>query len=443
MEMSRAGHLAVSRFGMGPGPGEVAAAARDPRGWALAQVGARPAASRRFDDLPSGKVAARSFTRFVRGARGDADARLPESARSLYMREAVARIAVQVEGAAPFVERLVAFWSNHFTVSIQRAVVLPLAGAFEREAIRPHVLGRFGDMLLAVARHPAMLLYLDQAQSAGPASMAARRRGRGINENLAREILELHTLGVEGGYSQDDVAAFARILTGWSIAREDEPDPGSFLFRERAHEPGEKLLLGRRFAEAGEDEAVAALGMLARHPSTAHNVATRMARHFVADDPPPALVAALSRAFLEGDGDLAALAATLLRHDASWSAPATKLKTPNDFVVSALRAADIVPEDQRIVGALRILGQMPFAAPSPAGWPDRAEHWIGPEAIMRRATWAMALGARVAEGQRPEAFLARALGDAASEATRLWMPRAASASDAIALVLASPEFQRR
>ena len=443
MEMSRAGHLAVSRFGMGPGPGEVAAAARDPRGWALAQVGARPAASRRFDDLPSGKVAARSFTRFVRGQRGDADERLPESARSLYLREAIARTASQVESASPLVERLVAFWSNHFTVSIQRAVVLPLAGAFEREAIRPHVLGRFGDMLLAVARHPAMLLYLDQAQSAGPASMAARRRGRGINENLAREILELHTLGVEGGYSQDDVAAFARILTGWSIAREDEPDPGSFLFRERAHEPGEKLLLGRRFAEAGEDEAVAALGMLARHPSTAHNVATRMARHFVADDPPPALVAALSRAFLEGDGDLAALAATLLRHDASWSAPATKLKTPNDFVASALRAADIVPEDQRIVGALRILGQMPFAAPSPAGWPDRAEHWIGPEAIMRRATWAMALGARIAEGQRPEAFLSRALGDAASEATRLWMPRAASASDAIALVLASPEFQRR
>jgi len=441
--MSKAGHLAVSRFGMGPGPGEVAAAARDPRTWALAQLSAPASPSARFDDLPTGKAAARSFTRFVRGPRGDADARLPESARALYLREAVARTAAQVEGASPLVERLVAFWSNHFTVSIQRMVVLPLAGAFEREAIRPHVRGCFRDMLLAVARHPAMLLYLDQAQSAGPGSMAALRRGRGINENLAREVLELHTLGVEGGYSQDDVAAFARILTGWSIAREGEPAPGSFLFRARAHEPGEKVLLGRRIAEAGEDEAIAALDMLARHPSTARHVATRMAAHFVADDPPPALVGALARTFMESDGDLAALAATLLRHEASWSSPQAKLKTPNEFVVSALRAAGIVPEDQRIVGALRILGQMPFAAPSPAGWPDRAEHWIGPEAIMRRATWAMALAARIAEAQRPEAFIERALGEATGAATRLWMPRAASASDAIALILASPEFQRR
>ena len=443
MAMSRPAFLAVSRFGHGPGPGEVAAAARDPRGWALAQLAAPPRSPAQFEGLPTGKAAARGFTRFVRGPRGDADEGLPETARRLYMREAVARIAVQVEDPAPLRERLVAFWSNHFTVSIQRGVVLPLAGAFEREAIRPHVLGRFRDMLLAVMRHPAMLLYLDQAQSAGPGSMAGTRRGRGINENLAREILELHTLGVEGGYTQDDVAAFARILTGWSIAREDEYDPGSFLFRNRAHEPGEKILLGRRFAEDGEGEAIAAIGMLARHPSTAANLAIRMARHFVADDPPPALVAALSRSFLDGDGDLAAMAATLLRHDEAWSPAATKLKTPNEFVVSALRTAGIVPDDQRIVGALRILGQMPFAAPSPAGWPDRAEHWIGPEAIMRRATWAMAIATRIAEGQRPEEFLARALGESAGPATRRWMPRAASSADAIALVLSSPEFQRR
>jgi uncharacterized protein (DUF1800 family) len=361
--------------------------------------------------------------------------------REIYRTEAVARIRAQIESPAPFHERLVAFWSNHFTVSIQRPIVLPLAGAFEREAIRPHVAGRFVDMLLAVARHPAMLVYLDNAISAGPNSMAGQRRNRGLNENLARETLELHTLGVNGGYTQDDVRGFARLLTGWSVTRVEDGSPGHFQFNPRMHEPGPKVLLGARFGDGGESEGVRAFHMIAHHPSTARHIATKLARHFIADDPPSAAVDRLARLYRDTDGDLGILSLALIEEEAAWNPPLGKFKSANDYVVSVARAAALDDGAERLLGSLRALGQMPFAAPSPAGWPDTAADWIGPESVLRRAEWAFAAARRVSRS--PREVLAATVGPIAAEATADAMEFAPSAINGLALVFASPEFQRR
>ncbi len=365
--------------------------------------------------------------------------------RDLYLREAGARIQAMANTDQPFRERLVAFWGNHFTVSIQRPVVAGLVGSFEREAIRPHVTGRFEDMLRAAARHPAMLLYLDNADSIGPNSRAGQRSRRGLNENLAREVLELHTLGVEGGYSQDDVRAFAAILTGWSIPgpRDADTVTDGFVFRPAAHEPGDKSLLGSRYPEAGEAEGVAALAALARHPATARRLATKLARHFIADQPPAAAVARLERVFRDSGGDLGQVARALVDSPEAWAEPLAKIKTPQELVVSTLRATGTGSPPERVVGQLRQLGQMPFAAPSPAGWPDDAGHWIGPESMMQRIEWCALAGHWLAPMVRPANLLETALGPVARPETRQAVLQAPSVAEAVALLLASPEFQRR
>ncbi len=441
--MSTPAFIALARFGLGARPGDLDIVARDPKSWVMAQLARPIAMPRALDGLGTGQQAAADFTRIVRRGAAAVEQNIRQGARQAYVEEAGRRTLAQVESDQPVHERLVAFWSNHFTVSVQRPIVLSLAGPFEREAIRPHVTGRFRDMLLAVARHAAMLVYLDQAQSIGPNSRIGMRRQRGLNENLAREILELHTLGVEGGYAQADVTAFAHILTGWSIARDEDQNPGAFVFRPPFHEPGSKILLRRRFEESGEGEGIAALEMLARHPSTARHIATKLVRHFIADKPPPALVDRLAKAFSDSDGDLGPVARTLVEAREAWATPLTKVKTPNEFVVSALRACAITPDPLRVLGGLRSLGQSPFAAPSPAGWPDTADQWLAPESVMRRAEWAMALATRLGRDRDAQAVLDTALGPAARPETRTWFSRAASSTDALALVIASPEFQRR
>jgi len=325
------------------------------------------------------------------------------------------------------------------------AVVAGLVGSFEREAIRPHVTGRFEDMLRAVVRHPAMLLYLDNAESIGPNSRAGQRNHRGLNENLAREVLELHTLGVDGGYGQDDVRAFAAILTGWSIPgpRDTAASPDGFVFRPAAHEPGDKTLLGTRYPEAGEIEGVTALAALARHPATGRHLAVKLARHFIADQPPPAVVARLERVFRDSGGDLGQLARALVDAPEAWVEPLAKIKTPEELMVSTLRVTGAGWPPDRLVGQLRQLGQMPFSAPSPAGWPDDAGHWIGPEAMMRRIEWCTLAGHRLAPSLRPAELLEAAIGPVARPETRQTVLQAPSVAEAVTLVLASPEFQRR
>src|SRR4051794_20497780 len=250
--------------------------------------------------------------------------------------EALARLQRAVLADCGFTERLVAFWSNHFCISATKGELARMwAGAFEREAIRPHVLGRFADMLKAVEQHPAMLFFLDNQQSLGPDSRAGINRQRGLNENLAREIMELHTLGVNGGYTQDDVTSLARIITGWTFAgRQGQLGvPGSFAFNVNAHQPGPQMLLGRTYEPTGLAQGEAALADIARHPSTANFIATKFVRHFVADEPPPALVARLRDVFIKTDGDLKALATALVDSDEAWKAPLTKMRSPYDFLV--------------------------------------------------------------------------------------------------------------
>ncbi len=441
---STAAAIAVSRFGLGPRPGELSTAGRDPIGWLKRQVAAPAPSLPAFSGLPSGAERMGDFLR-ARQQRGDAGiaALIRQSFRETFRDEASARLRTQIESTTPLRERLVAFWANHFTVSVQRPPVFGLAGAFEREAIRPHVFGRFSDMLLAVARHPAMLVYLDNGQSIGPNSVVGLRRGRGRNENLAREILELHTLGVEGGYSQTDVREFAKILTGWTMVRAEDPGAGGFRFVPDIHEPGGKTLLGRRFGHGGENDGRDALLMLARHPATARHLATKLARHFIADQPPEAAIERLSRVFRETDGNLAAVTEAIIEQPETWAEPLPKVRTPHEFVVAALRATEFNGGGETILGTLRTLGQPSFAAPSPSGWPDTADRWIGPEAVLRRAEWSMALGLRLAAIRTPHALFAETIEPVAGRMTALAVARAPSAGEAMAILFASPEFQRR
>ena len=287
-----------------------------------------------------------------------------------------------------FAERLVVFWSNHFCISANKGGLARMwAGSFEREAIRPHVLGRFGDMLKAVEQHPAMLFFLDNQHSLGPESRAGQNRKRGLNENLAREIMELHTLGVGGGYSQDDVTSLARIITGWTYAgRQGQLGaPGTFVFNANAHQPGAQRLLGKNYENTGVAQGEAALADLARHPSTAKFIATKFARHFVADDPPPALVARLRDVFGKSDGDLKALAIALLDSDEAWQTPMTKMRSPYEFLVATGRLLGRDPgRSGRYLGGLNVLGQPLWSPAGPNGFPDSNAAWAAPEGMKLR-----------------------------------------------------------
>lgn len=361
--------------------------------------------------------------------------------------EALARLQRATLVECGFTERLVVFWSNHFCISASKGELARIwAGAFEREAIRPHVLGRFADMLKAVEQHPAMLFFLDNQQSLGPDSRAGQNRKRGLNENLAREIMELHTLGVDGGYTQHDVTSLARIITGWTFAgRQGQLGaPGSFVFNVNAHQPGPQILLGKTYGQAGLAQGEAALADLARHPSTANFIATKFVRHFVADDPPPSLVARLRDIFVRTDGDLKALAMALVDSDEAWTAPLTKMRSPYDFLVASGRLLARVPEDpSRYLNGLNLLGQPLWSPAGPNGFPDTNAAWAAPEGMKLRLDIAAQIGSRLGNNIDPLDLLEFAAADAASIETRRTIERAESRQQALTLLLMSPEMQRR
>lgn len=361
--------------------------------------------------------------------------------------EALARLQRATLAECGFTERLVVFWSNHFCISAGKGELARIwAGAFEREAIRPHVLGRFADMLKAVEQHPAMLFFLDNQQSLGPDSRAGQNRKRGLNENLAREIMELHTLGVGGGYTQEDVTSLARIITGWTFAGRQGQlgTPGSFVFNANAHQPGSQMLLGKTYEATGLAQGEAALTDIARHPSTANFIATKFVRHFVADDPPPALVARLRDVFVKTDGDLKALATALVDSDEAWKAPLTKMRSPYDFLVASGRLLARVPEDPgAYINNLNLLGQPLWSPAGPNGFPDASAAWAAPEGMKLRLDIAAQMGARLGPNIDPLDLLEFAAADAASIETRKTIERAESRQQALALLLMSPEMQRR
>ncbi|MEZ5716803.1 MAG: DUF1800 domain-containing protein [Paracoccaceae bacterium] len=444
--------IALNRFGLGPAPDEAAQVEPDPRAWIASQIGPQPLPPA-LAGLDGSEPVLAALYRAL--ASGDRDARQAArlANRKAFPGAIMARTRAMIASPAPFAERMVLFWSNHFTVSALKANLGPAVPAYEREAIRPHVFGRFADMLRAVARHPVMLIYLDNTASVGENSRAGQRvrankgKDKTINENLAREILELHTLGVHGGYDQQDVIELARALTGWTHGglrrRDPETIHGGFEFRPNVHEPGPKTLLGKTYPEDGANEGLAILDDLARHPATARHIATKLARHFIADDPPDQAVDTLAKVFLDTEGDLAALSRALIDLPQVWAAPLPKVKTHYELAVATHRATGQTPRAREVIQPLREFGQLPFTAPSPAGWGDRAEDWIAPEALMRRIEWLRRFAGTLPATLYPDELMEQALGPALADDTRLWVERAPSGDAALAMILASPEFQRR
>ncbi len=468
--------IALNRFGLGARADDPLPA--DPAKWLLAQLerfDPRPAAIAALPDATAMTIQYRQNLQRLRqlGLIGQAEAGAPPPAadavakaeqlqkdqrqafRQAYRGQVRARLAAAMSSPAPFAERLVHFWANHFAISIDKLATASMGGPLEFEAVRPHITGRFGDLLLSVTRHPGMLFYLDQAQSIGPNSrlgQIARRRGArrqpGLNENLAREILELHTLGA-GNYTQADVGGLARALTGWSVGGfgrrpmlADAP-AGAFVFHPALHEPGSVTVAGRRYAQEGEAQARAILADLALNPLTARRLAHKLAQHFVADAPPPALVERMAAAYLASGGALMALYRTLIAAPEAWAQPLAKFKTPWDWTLSAVRALgwrDL--PDGRLALALNELGQPVWRPGSPAGWPDDAARWAAADGLVRRVEVANRLSS-LAGNADARALAPRLLPGTLSAATARAIARAESPAQGLALLLVSPEFLRR
>jgi uncharacterized protein (DUF1800 family) len=467
MSLDAAAAIAANRFGLGAKPGDLTGIASDPRGWLEAQMqgqapllpvpGLKSTAeilreagelNRERRELRSAAAQQPSAAQAVAQLK-----RLAQLYRPIYVAEVQARMRNAVSTQRPFAERLVYFWSNHFAVSVDKNAVTGIAGSLEREAIRPHVFGNFHDLLVAVEQHPAMILYLDNQRSIGPHSQAAQRAARldrtlGLNENLAREIMELHTLGVDAGYTQADVTSFAKVLTGWSIGAgagdRQQGQPGEFLFRSQLHEPGAQTVFHHRYEQADIAQAQAALRDLAAAPQTAKHVATKLARHFIADDPPPRAVAQISQAFEKSGGNLPQVYKALLACEEAWERPQTKFKTPQDYVLSVYRGLDL-PVAQRgdSIVPFQTLGQRQFSPGSPAGWPDRSEDWDGASALMKRIEYADALAQALSTLPKVADLGPQLLGATYSEETRIAISRAASAAQGLTLLLTAPEFMRR
>ncbi|MFK8013817.1 MAG: DUF1800 family protein [Gammaproteobacteria bacterium] len=454
--------IAANRFGLGARPNELRKIGERHRAWLLDQLEGPDKTAGALRALPTSREliirigelrAERRAERKKNPENPDREVikRYSATLRSAYLDHLRARYAAAAQSSHPFHERLVHFWSNHFAVSADKKPLAALAGGFENEAIRPHVAGRFRDLLRAAVKHPAMLIYLDNLQSMGPASRAGQRRQKkqvagGLNENLAREILELHTLGVGGGYAQADVTAFARAITGWSVGRANKKRerPGEFMFRAAAHEPGSQSVLGNTYAQNDVTQGEAILDDLATHPATARHVARKLARHFVADEPPAALVERLAQVFMKSGGDLSLVYTALVESDEPWHQITAKYKSPHDFLLSTMRAFDYTPDQPRnIFRSLEALGQPAFQPGSPAGWPDTAEKWGGADALYKRIEWAAAAARLIGTRVNPLDVGEKALGVAFSARTRRAVSRAQSLQQGTTLLLSSPDFQRR
>jgi uncharacterized protein (DUF1800 family) len=445
---------ALNRFGLGARIGERSTLG-GPRGWLLSQLDSGAASMQR--PLPPAGRTPSEIARRLREAQRSGDPEAVRGARremaALISAERAATLTRRVETDAPYLERLVAFWSNHLCVSVVgKPRVLPLAGSYEREAIRPHVLGRYADMVLASARHPAMLIYLDNVTSIGPASPASRRSarrgrpGRGLNENYARELMELHTLGVDGGYTQGDVEAVAGALTGWTLAAGPtaSPDDRPYQFRPALHEPGTKTVLGRRYGEGGESEGEEIIRDLCEHPSTARFLATKLVRHFVSDTPPEAAVDRIAARYSETGGDLDAVARALVDLDEAWDPEAHKIRTPQDWLVAALRAVRAGEVPTMAPAVLQQLRHPLWGAEAPKGFGDGLRDWADPDGLMNRAELARSVGRQIARsGLEPSRLLEVVDSPDDDPIRRLAVDRSVSRAERVALVLGGPAFQWR
>lgn len=485
--------LAAIRFGYGLRPGEEPP--RDAEAL-LAQLDQAAKRKPRFPREGAGgrrETASRVMSLRAAEAKAAKDGKPNESIRKetqkealqIYRQDAMARLAQAILSPFGFHERLASFWTDHFPTSALKSLpmrmVVPL---YEAEAIRPNLAGSFANLLKAAMLHPAMLIYLDQSDGAGMDAPAGRPGGRAVNESLGRELLELHTLGAGSGYTQEDVRAAALILTGLSVDRRAL----EVVYRPRISEGGSISLLGEVYEddEAGSQDHLRMLEDLALNPMTAEHVCRKLVIHFVADEPPADLVAAMTAAWAETEGDLKAVYRAMLNHPRAWSDPGQKIKRPFEFVVSGFRAVDISDKDlsrlldemdddeqdddgpmrkalkmasskaaredakQRAarandltLAALQRMDQPIWQPPSPAGYADLASVWLSPGQLSERIAWARLMAGRFGQRRDPGTFLDAALGDAAGQNTRDVIAQAPNTNHAIAMVLASPEFNRR
>ncbi|MGY4286065.1 uncharacterized protein (DUF1800 family) [Bradyrhizobium sp. LM2.7] len=480
--------LALHRFGMGRRPGSIAVVGTDPRGALIAELD-RPLALTAAASLPSSAKAYRAVAdanarRTARAkqaqqqakkqqmaavpaasndqaqgqAQGQAEGQgaekdavemaakqaaeaVPDPVRPIYLQEAKLRAEAALAADIGFAERLVWFWSNHFCVSANR--IQSMSGAYEREAVRAHALGRFVDLLLAAEGHPAMLVYLDNLGSVGANSIAGTNRSSGLNENFAREIMELHTLGVRTGYTQDDVIGFANVLTGWTLVPPgaDPQHGGEFTFNPRLHEPGGQTVLGKRYEQEDVEQGRAVLRDLAAHPATATHTATKLARHFVADEPSPALVAQMAKTFRDTEGDLKQ-AIAMVSSDEAWRGPPSKLKRPGEWVVGMARATGITQVDPvRYTGGQELLGEALWRPPAPKGYPDDEASWI--DGVGRRLDVANNFAERITGMADPQVIIEDVFASEIAAEMKQAVGRAESRQQALALLFISADFQRR
>lgn len=440
--------VAFQRFGFGPKPGGFRRIGDDPKAAVLAELDDAAAARLEAPNLPGYEVAARlGQTNF-------------DKAYEVFRVERRARVMKAAKPEIGFAERLVTFWSNHFSMSVWKDnTVLATYGQLERKVIRPNLTGSFADMLVGVMQHPAMIAYLDNADSIGPRSPIGKSWGVGLNENLAREILELHTVGTGGGYTEADVTEFARIITGWSFVRGWEVDGhwnggketnrGQFIFREDWHEPGAITLMGTRYPAGGIAQGEAALKDLARHPKTAEHIAFKLLLHFVSDAPEEDMVDALAEVFLDTGGDLGAVCRALVEMPRAWSLPMKKLRTPYELAVAQFRAtgADYPPLSDEWVFAepLYYLDNLPWEHGAPDGYADESAAWLNPDGLRVRLDTAQFFADWFERAlKRAPADLAEDLfGPALSNASRAAIAGAGDARGGYTALFMAAEFQRR
>ncbi len=452
-DQARKALIAFNRFGLGARPGGPADLGTNPKGRLIAELNRAGVAEINTAGLPT-------YAQACHASQIGFD-----EAEDIRNRELSARVAKQMSVEIGFVERLVMFWSNHFSMTVNKIeTVRGTFGQWERDVIRRNVLGKFRTMLRGTMNHPAMIAYLDNDNSIGPNSRRGQEWGVGLNENLARELMELHTIGSGGGYTEADVTAMARILTGWSYVRNWEADGryeggtpqnrGQFIYRPLWHEPGAITLMGKRYSPTGKDQCEAVLVDLARSPETAEHIAFKLVHHFITDEPTPAMVDPIKQVFLDTDGDLKQVALALINLPEAWSLPFEKIRTPYEMTIAQYRAlgARYAPNNSWVFSEpLYALRHMAWEAPSPKGYSDDTLTWLNPDAMRVRLDLAQFTSWEFKRDYPGNVVvLARKLFDRALSTETSDRIAAAAAPDewdsnnnALTILLSCPEFQRR
>jgi uncharacterized protein (DUF1800 family) len=452
--------LALSRFGLGSGPEGCQAAGKDARAALQKEILHGSAALQIKPPMPETPQLLNEYYSFQKAIRAlqsysptDDGSKLANPVAVRHLDEINARLNVMaIKPKIGFNERLVMFWANHFAVATDKSSPIRItAGAYEREAIRPNIFGRFQNLVMAVETHPCMLTYLDNTISVGPNSKIGKGERLGLNENLAREIMELHVLGVSGGYTQADVTAFAAALTGWSVSQLPESSKGAgdgFDFIADNHQPGEQTVLGKTYPDSGFSQAADIIIDLVNRPATARHIAFKLARHFVADTPPQPLVDRLSNTFMSTGGDLTQVYQTLIASDEAWQPESVKIRSPQEHLIAMLRASGTTIRPSLLKQSLASMGQPLWTPAGPNGFSDNISAWATPEGLSARIDVTALVASQIMSASpnhniNPRHLAVMTLGQRLSDTTAKAVGHAESIGQGLALVFMSPEFLRR